>query len=297
MPTLRDLQVLAHQLEGHMQQDPGQRGLVSWACQGDILPATMSLAEGKDIIVTTGFYIPSAGAIETDGPLGAIVLIRALLLLDKTVTLLIDSHAKDIMIAGLGKFAQCVNLVAVNPKHSFDVSSVLQPDSTHVVAVERPGCNEHGQYRNIRGENISLYTAPFDDLLTEAHKHGLVSIGIGDGGNELGMGKVATSVKQYHSTKSGVASDTFAHYCLCAGVSNWAAYAIVALLSARMERNLLPTSSCLLTILNEIVSAGAVDGITCKNTPTVDGLPQSWELSVFSSLQQLVKPYIQAASS
>src|SRR5688572_10065475 len=85
-----------------IQEDIGKRGLRTKAdrnlinaCPDDFRLACGSLAQTPQpgLAVVTGFYIPAAQppAAETDGPLGAVFLARALVPLGIRVALLTDS--------------------------------------------------------------------------------------------------------------------------------------------------------------------------------------------------------------
>ena len=63
----------------------------------------------------------------------------------------------------------------------------------------------------------------------------IFSIGVGDGGNELGMGKVLDRIIRDVSHGETIACVTAADYLITAGVSNWGGYAVaVALYLIRM---------------------------------------------------------------
>ena len=62
---------------------------------------------------------------------------------------------------------------------------------THAMSIERCGRSADGAPRNMRGEDISAYTTPLDDLFSAGPWD---TIAIGDGGNEIGMGRLAASV-------------------------------------------------------------------------------------------------------
>lgn len=276
---------LAQQMERIMQQDPGNRGLKFWAHRGDLWSTAHSLAEASCAVIATGFYITGTNTIETDGPPGALILAQALHKLGINVQLLVDSFSHNILSAGLAALNANIPLIDYA-----NVSLQSMAEVTHFVAIERPGLSSDGNCYNHRGENISPYVAPLDRLFTAAANSGITTIGIGDGGNELGMGCIADKAAVYLRQRNQpdyICCHTRAQYCLCAGVSNWAAYAIAALLSCYCGLELLPEPGVLTDLLEAIVDAGAVDGVTRAPVPTVDGLPQSWELNVYSSLRQL----------
>jgi len=93
---------LLEELRRLIQVDPGGRGLARLpgpnlftACAADLTAACRRLAALKvpsRIGLFTGFYIASAGAGETDGPPGAILLAHALEGLGHAVTFFSDPH-------------------------------------------------------------------------------------------------------------------------------------------------------------------------------------------------------------
>jgi len=56
----------------------------------------------------------------------------------------------------------------------------------------------------------------------------IVTIGIGDGGNELGMGKVHDKVVESVPFGKSIASSTSCDYLITCGVSNWGGFAVAA---------------------------------------------------------------------
>ena len=73
-------------------------------------------------------------------------------------------------------------------------------------------------------------------------------------------------------------------YTICAGVSNWAGYGMSALLSAIAGENLMQPPEKLEAMLDAIVSAGAVDGVSGKQEATVDGLEVGWEYGIYNDM-------------
>jgi len=274
--------LIALEIEKIIQQDPGKRGLENWAVQGDLLPAVQSLLEGEHILLATGFHILRAGAIETDGPPGAVILADALVKAGKKVTLLFDKPSEKIMKAALNYAAPSIEYISLIPGTDVLPDGIVRDNTTHFIALERPGKGADGTYRNFSGIDISPYHANLDDLFIHCGKTGITTIGIGDGGNELGMGIVSEAVDRY--TGKTLSCRTPAKYCICAGVSNWAGYAAAALLSCMVNENLMADRSVLTGILYAIAEAGAVDGITAEKGMTVDGLDTSWETGILRKL-------------
>ena len=106
------------------------------------------------------------------------------------------------------------------------------------------------------------------------------TIGIGDGGNEIGMGKIP-----HETIVKNIPNGDLIHcrvptdHLIVAGVSNWGAYALAAGLFVLLDRKPPPDlfdPDRELTILEAMVREGPlVDGVTGQQTATVDGL--SWD--------------------
>ncbi|XP_029340223.1 D-glutamate cyclase, mitochondrial isoform X3 [Mus caroli] len=105
------------------------------------------------------------------------------------------------------------------------------PRFDHLVAIERAGRAADGNYYNARKMNIKHLVDPIDDIFLAAQKiPGISSTGIGDGGNELGMGKVKEAVKKHIRNGDVIACDVEADFAVIAGVSNWGGYALACAL-------------------------------------------------------------------
>ncbi len=274
----------ACKMEELIQQDPGNRGLAKWAVKDHFLPATRSLLNAGHVILTTGFFIKNAGVIETDGPPGALLQVKALEGLGKKVTIITDDHAADIMRKGLDFLGCDAVLTAFGADEDIPADEFIMEDTTHFITIERPGRAADGKYYNFRGLDISPWVAPVDDVLLACHRRNITTIAIGDGGNELGTAQVSCNVDRHIAPDRPFSCKIFADYCICAGVSNWAGYAQAALLSYLSGKNLMLDPAGLAGLLDEIVTAGAVDGVSGKQEATVDGLDKSWEHEIYAKL-------------
>jgi hypothetical protein len=144
------------------------------------------------------------------------------------------------------------------------------------VAVERPGRNRAGDYLSMRGESVAAWNAPLDALfLTRRGGRALrpCTVGIGDGGNEIGMGVVHARLRRLGPLATRIASVVGVDHLVVAGVSNWGGYGVVAALSRLARRDLLHTPDLERRVVEACVAAGASDGVTRRREPTVDGLP------------------------
>lgn len=194
------------------------------------------------------------------------------------------------------RLTHLIALERVGPSHDLDsiqrhlISS--EPNWQQRLAEFADSVPEHARNRchNMRGECIDAHTAPLHRLFEMAHcKTGIRTIGIGDGGNEIGMGSI-----MWHELTQRLSGPAAARvpcriatdWTIVCGVSNWGGQALAAAVlmlkgMANVARNW--TALQQLAALERIVMEGpAVDGITRQQTPTVDGLPfltyiQPWE--------------------
>ncbi len=132
----------------------------------------------------------------------------------------------------------------------------------------------------MRGIDVTERVSPAHWLFEAAAQHGVATIGIGDGGNEIGMGRIAWDVIRGNIPRGGlVACRVPTDHLIVAGVSNWGAYALAAGLYAL--RGTTPPADLFdpdveRRILEVMVREGPlVDAGLGKPSATVDGL--SWE--------------------
>ena len=260
-------------IERLLSLDPGDRGGGSrlWR-PGAARRAAQALVGAERCLITSGFVIAS-GKAETDGPPGAAVLGRALRRLGKSVAYTVDPPAHPILEATLKALGESVEIhpFPLVPGEAVPAARALltRLRPTHLIAVERPGRAADGEYYSARRQVVSPLNGRLDELFLQRRR--IVTVGIGDGGNEIGMGAIRRRAGQ--ALGDDTASVVPAHHLVVAGVSNWGAYGIAAYLSLLTGRALGHTSEEEERMLRAMVEAGAVDGITGEATPTVDGLP------------------------
>jgi len=183
-----------------------------------------------------------------------------------------------------------VAIERAGPSHTLEsaaaVAALEATSQSHsdLALFERLCPSEHqNQVHNCAGQIITPWTAKTHFLfepLTSSSKGRVRTIGIGDGGNEIGMGIVPWYVVQ-ENISSGlgarIACRIGTDWCIVAGVSNWGAFALaaaVARLAGRAELAIDWAQKYEFKVLESLVKrAGVVDGITGQPTPTVDGLP------------------------
>jgi hypothetical protein len=262
--------------------------------------------------------VPPCG--ETDGPPGAIFLARILAAHGIKVALATDDlylHALEVGLeqCGLSKEVALVGLPAPETAGTMSVCEYWEHlvartgPLSHLLALERVGPNHtpaslqlqpetsskdldrflsevptehHDRCHTMRGRDITSKTSPAHWLFeVAAHQEPrVVTIGIGDGGNEIGMGKIAWDIIRRNIPRGElIACRVPTDYLIVAGVSNWGAYALAAGF-ALLHDGHLPAGffheQSERQLLSVMVAQGPlVDGVTVQPTATVDGL--SWE--------------------
>ncbi|HOB04775.1 MAG TPA: DUF4392 domain-containing protein [Propionibacteriaceae bacterium] len=244
------------------------------------------------VAILTGFYIPRADppAAETDGPLGAVQLAAVLQSLGGRVTVVTDSHCAPVLRGSLDATQPDPGAIPIDLLVCDDPAEITL-DLTHAIAIERPGRSADGTYRNMYAADISGWCPPLDDWYAAVDA---VTLAIGDGGNEVGMGRldpalVAAVVASGDVVQSGVTCDAL----LVGGTSNWATHALSAALVASTGTR---TGAACLTevwcrdVLAAGIHAGAVDGVSAQSTLSIDGLawPDYWRIP--AAINDLLDP-------
>ncbi len=217
-------------------------------------------------LIATGFYVIMAGKPETDGPPGAITIGRAVQALGRKVTYVTDEFTAPVL-RGWADGADVVEFpitdVEESKRHAKQMLEELQP--ALLISIERCGRNRNDEYLNMRARDITPQTARLDYLFDA----GIPSVGIGDGGNEIGMGNLIDVIPSVDSLPDDPAVSRVDRLVI-ASVSNWGGYGLAAALSQLTGQNLLPSADDEARMVQGMIDAGAVDGTTGDAVPTVD---------------------------
>jgi len=223
--------------------------------------------EKGTVLLTTGFYV--GGACETDGPPGTLFVCKALKNCGFEPIVITD----EICCGYFEDFGVSTFYVDKNAEEQVFKDLLTAYAPVGLISIERCGENIKGDYANMRGVSVREHTAPIDKLF------GLAScptIGIGDGGNEVGMGKL----KEVISTRLSLCPcKTATDHLIIATVSNWGALALGACLGY------LPSDSEYMSAYEACVSHGYIDGITKEVVLSEDG----FDLSVGKELLEEIK--------
>ncbi len=270
-----------------------RRGMQDINLTGELKKAATSLINADTVLLTTGFVIRDRLFGETDGPIGAVSIAGALDMLGKDVIIVTDMYSREILEVALELADLEIALEIIKKRDEDDsyknILNKYKPDC--LLSIERPGKAEDGFMYSMSGECISKLVPNMDCLFKEAKKQGLCTIGIGDGGNELGMGKIKDYVVENVPGGDIIAASFAADSLIVSGVSNWGGHALVAALSILSDKNLLHDIETEEKLLKGIVEIGAVDGITKQNTLTVDALSMEDNVEILEALGSVVEEY------
>jgi hypothetical protein len=247
--------------------------------------ATAVLNCSGTVFIITGFYIASLHSPETDGPPGAIALSRALKQLGYTVYFITDHYSTSLMRQIVDPGDTVIEFPITNDIESERFASELnlKYHPSLLIATERCGLTSNGTYLNMHGTDISECNARMDHLFYN-HTN---TIGVGDGGNEIGMGKYSEAISKIPGLPDAPCVTRTTHT-IIASTSNWGCYGLVAEISKIARRNLLILPAEEEQILKLAVSCGAVDGITKRPELGVDGFDMQQNRKILSQLHQYI---------
>ena len=214
--------------------------------------------------IITGFVLPPLKKAETDGIISSVLLARALV---------VACGAKPVLVCQEENVTAAKAIAAVCGLHAYDSidemrglpaamavisftkdASLAQPQAEEliaqavpsaVVSIEASGANSVGEYHNAAGLNVTELEAKADALFEKLREMGIMTIAIGDLGNEIGMGAIAEQLNAFIpyaapgrcrcDCKGGIAAAASADYLITATVSDWGCYGMIAALAFLSE--------------------------------------------------------------
>uniref|UniRef100_A0A7S1ZNL2 D-glutamate cyclase-like C-terminal domain-containing protein n=1 Tax=Ditylum brightwellii TaxID=49249 RepID=A0A7S1ZNL2_9STRA len=294
------------------------------------------------VVVLSGFpcRVNDDPPTETDGPPGALAIARAAVGLGHRVTIVTDTCNEKVFRAAcrdVGMWATTSDDSSSSPLMTLEAypseESMTEEDRIKmnrlalrnkgcdlVIACERAGPAQDGRCYTMGGVDMNAkdLIAPLHQIVMDEKSateneetQGLVRfIGVGDGGNEMGMGKVLESVRTHIKNGSKIAAVTPADCLIAASVSNWGGYALGAAaavvryddqvrgcyhqkdsekaaavdLRGWVER-CVPTEQDEIELLDRCVQAGCRDGVSGKMESTVDGMPLETSLNCLREIR------------
>jgi hypothetical protein len=273
-----------------------------------------TVTEGDVVVIATGFPIRPTYAQETDGPPGAASLARAVKVgLGAHPVVIAEKQAVEVTKYAAKSYGLNVDdFSASDSSDKADWSCTVKPFPTDpdaatdaarqllareapsaLIALERCSTNQHGEYHMMNGQNITEHAAKVEPLFERSDA---LTIGIGDGGNELGMGCIRDTVREVVPNAvecgcgcgGGIAAEVETDVVLPVTISNHGGHAIATAISYLLGDSILHPPEQETRALTQCGLAGAIDGMTGSTDGSCDGLCPNAHASVVELLNSLV---------
>jgi D-glutamate cyclase len=253
---------------------------------------------GSHVGILTGASVP--GFLpngENDGPLGAIVLGNALHALGYKVSFLTEAELTPMFRGMFDLFQQGFPIIEL-AHHDAEDHAGTAPGLEVLVSIEKLGSNRKHVMHGATGTSRNGTRAHVDGLVERMNTAGKLTIGIGDGGNEIGFGKIFDAARKLvdHGTKcrcpceDGVVTKTATQYLYPVAVSNWGAYAVTAALGALTgDSSIIHTPKKEIELVKLATRLDCRDGGSGRALDAVDGVPIETTSAVVQILQTLAE--------
>jgi hypothetical protein len=233
-------------------------------------PLTLRIArrllapEIERVVIVTGVVFPPVPRGEIDGPIGSAVLADALVRLGKQAAVMVPPELEGVLAQVRSRLHGRFEIVPDGGVNEAEVDAA--------VAVERLGRNRAGQHHTIFGAPLDLDPVA-DDLFEQLGARGRLTIGFGDGGNEIGFGALFDEARAAvpHGADcgcpcgEGMVTSTRAEIVFPVAVSNFGAYAVTAAIGLLADRaGLLPPIPTLADAFAGAMAEGCLDGGTFR---------------------------------
>jgi hypothetical protein len=268
-----------------------------------------AVGKGDCVLIVTGSGrrdgLPKG---ETDGPLGGASLGRVLDFgLGARVVYICDPDHVDPIVAcveaaGISVLDEerlhtrphttVIKQHPLGPKAGVEFATQML-DQYHpkaVIFVEKTGPNHHGTHHSITGtEKPPQDTGHAFHLADQARDRGIFTLGIGDGGNEVGNGLIWDAVVRIQPGGATVATVTKTDVLVFAGVSNWGAYGVAAYLAYGLKNpDLFQDEDMETFMLRRCVAAGGTDGAYAAQILCVDGTSLRTNVALVTILREII---------
>lgn len=259
------------------------------------------------VVFCTGFFDPPSMIDEMDGPLGCVALARMLCVtLDITpvfLTEVANMERMAVLAASLGLEVLDYELARTTPFKAAVMPLPIDHERAKaeavrlcaecapaaMIAVEKPAPCPRGRYHTGKGLDVTDTVGKVDHVFAEARSRGILTIGIGDGGNEVGMGAILDDILRVVPTGDVIGTPVETDLLVVAAIANWGAYAIGATIAAALhmpeaihsleeERRLTGTAA----------SLGFIDPATGLANGWTDGTPPVCSEAILELLRQMV---------
>lgn len=262
---------------------------------------------GKIVLIGTGFMIKPTLKPETDGPIASALLARAVSLLGGKPVIVIEKEGVKATVAACNaaELNVCESIEeALNTPHSVAVEAMpackeekeakgkmdyfLSYHPAAMVSIEHPGSGDDRKYYSVMGYALDDWVAPIDRLLEEVRAQGGFTIGVGDAGNEAGMGHSKEAVEEYLPYGELTSAKSSCDAPIIASVSDFAVLGLIAAMQVITGKKVLPGLELEEVVVRSTVIAGSLDGCTDRQIPAIDMIDINYIKSFLHMLDAIV---------
>ena len=183
-----------------------------------------------------------------------------------------------------------------------DVLERYQPKA--IICTERIGPGKNGIMHSATAMPLPSFdptpgaavdTSP---LVEEATRRGILTIGIGDHGNEIGFGSIYDSVVELIPKGEVMAATTPTDIVFPVMMSNWGCYGIEAALAFLLKKpELMHSPEREERMLRDCLNAGGLEAAQCTTEFFVDGLEGETSMAVVQLLGSIVRKNLETPST
>lgn len=294
-------------------------GSRAWAGE----PLTMRAAEalckrvgkGDPVFILTGFVLLPHRVPEMDGMVSSMLLARALVLaFDAKPIILcppdsVEAVKKCASVVGLHIYEDMKTVMELplsmgvlsftkDRKEAQRQAEAILAELTPaaVISVEAPGANEGGHYHNAAGMDVTELEAKTDVLWNNLRSLEILSIAIGDLGNEIGMGTIGEHIRTYVPFTApgecccgcggGILAASTADHIITATCSDWGCYGMIAALAyLKKDMEILHREELEAELMRVASRSGMID-MTGSLIPGIDGFNTRMNTGVVSLMRQ-----------
>jgi len=286
-------------------------------CQ-QIAQAVLPIQAGSTVILVTGTgnptWLPQG---ETDGPSGVAILARVFGALGVRTCVLSEERflpgiAASVQAGGTPlleeeSWRQRSNAALVLPFPTGAqaagpfIRELLEklPNVAAGFFIEKPGPNTKGVFHNSSGKPKDSDWVAHAHLLVQAlRERNALTVGVGDGGNEIGFGRIHEQLADQHPhgrdcgcpCHGGLLDATPVDLLLPASVSNWGGYAIASAIALSKNRlDAMPDWADVLRSIAAPIPHGAFDGYSGLAVDTVDGTSRPANEAIYRLMGEVLR--------
>ena len=254
--------------------------------------------------IVTGAAVPEHMPLgENDGPFGSTVLAGGLAAIGHRVSIYTDPACAAPIAALLERRALKVPVVELRMGDAAQQEAMAMEHDI-LVAIEPLGGNVHGKLHGVNGVCRDAFRCNVDRAFRAALAGGKITIGIGDGGNEIGFGRLRARLEQRlpefaqkDKTEGGggIFSTVETTQLVVASTSNLGAYGVLAALAIlRGDAGLCHSAAEEIALHQVGVGLGLVDGGGGGRIPWCDGIPAESNAAVVELLANIVARTLEA---